>query len=88
MSEALAVRDLESPIEWLQKSVVPPLTSRRRAARPFPLHEAEASVGGRKPRGSRERAPVQVKCEPEDNDRVANQQLPSDFSISSQARIA
>ena len=52
------------------------------------FHEAEASVEKNRPRGSRERAPVYVQCEPKDNDEVANQQLPSNFAISFEARMA
>ena len=51
------------------------------------FHEAEAAVGKKKPRGSRERAPVCVKCEPKDNDELAHQ-LPSNFSVSFEARMA
>ena len=51
------------------------------------FHEAEAPVGKNRPRGSRERAPVYVKCEPKDNDEVAHQQLPSNFAISFEARV-
>ena len=60
-----------------------------RFARPFPLDEAEAAVGGKKPRGSRERTPVDVKCEPKDNDGVAHHQyFPSDSAISIEGRLA
>jgi len=52
------------------------------------FHETEASVEKNRPRDSRERAPVYVKCEPKDNDGVAHQQLPSNFAISSEARMA
>ena len=52
------------------------------------FYEAEAAVGKNRPCGSRKRAPVYVKCEPRDNDRVAHQQLPSDFAISFEARTA
>ena len=41
--------------------IVPPLTT---------------AVGINRPRGSRERAPVYVQCEPKANDEVAHQQLP------------
>ena len=46
---------------------------------PFPSHEAEASVRGKRPRGSRERAPVHVIYETKDKDGVAHQQLLSNF---------
>ena len=52
------------------------------------LHDAEGSVGGKRPRGSRERAPVHVKWESKDNDKVAHQKLPSNFAISFEARLA
>ena len=39
-------------------------------------------MGGKRPRGSRERAPFYVQCEPKDCGEVAHQQLPSDFAIS------
>ena len=63
------------------------VTSRRWAARPFPLHEAEAAVVGKRHRGSGKRAPVHVKCEPKDGDGVAHQQLPSNSAISFEARF-
>ena len=47
--------------------IVPPLTT---------------AVGINRPRGSRERAPVYMQCEPKANDEVAHQQLPSNCSIS------
>ena len=50
------------------------------------FHEAESSVGEKRPRGSRERAPVYVQCEPKENDEVAHQVLPSNFVISFEAR--
>ena len=54
------------------------------------FHEAEAAVEKKnRPRGSCERAPVYVRCEPNDNDKVvAHQQLPSNFAISFEARLA
>ena len=52
------------------------------------FHEAEAAVGGKRPRGSRERAPVYVQFWPKDNDEVALQQLPSNFAIHFEARMA
>ena len=52
------------------------------------MHEEEASVGGKRPRGSRERALVHVQCEPKDNDEVAYQRLPSNFAISFEERLA
>ena len=64
------------------------ILSRRPFARPFPLHEAEAYVGGKRPRGSRERALVHVQCEPKDNDEVEHQQLPSNFALSFEERLA
>ena len=60
----------------------------RRFARPFSLDEAGASVGEKRLRGSREQAPVNVQCEPKDKDEVAHQQLPSNFAISFEARMA
>ena len=79
---------MRSLIERVQKLVVPSLASRRRVARSFPLHEAEAAVGGKRPRGSREGAPVHVQYEPKVNDEVAHQHLPSNFAISFEARLA
>ena len=52
------------------------------------LKEAEAAVGGKRPRCSSERAPVYVQCEPKDNDELAHQQLPSNYAISFEARMA
>ena len=53
------------------------------------FHEAEAAVGKKnRPRGSREKAPVYVQCEPKDNHKVAHQQLPSNFAISFEERMA
>ena len=40
------------------------------------MHKAEAAVGVKSPRGSGERAPVHVQCEPKYNDEVAHQKLP------------
>ena len=37
---------------------------------------------GKRPLGSRERAPVYVQCEPKNDDEVALQQLPSNFAMS------
>ena len=51
-------------------------------ARRFLLHQEEAAVGGKRPRGSQERAPVHVQFEPKDNDEMAHLQLPSNFAIS------
>ena len=58
----------------------------RRVAQPF--SEAEAAVGGKGPRGSRERAPDYVQCEPKDIDEVAHQQFPSNFAISFEDGLA
>ena len=69
------VQFIGSLIERAQKLVVPLLTSRRRFARP--LQRGRSCRGRKRPRGSRERAPVHVQCEPKDNDEVAHQQLPS-----------
>ena len=45
--------------------------------------------GKNRPRGSRERAPVHVKCEPNEYDEVvAHQKLPGNFAISFEARMA
>ena len=52
------------------------------------FHEEEAAMGGKRPRGSRERAPDYVQCEPKDNDEVAYQQLPSNVAIGFEARMA
>ena len=52
------------------------------------IHEEKLSWGKNRSRGSRERAPVYVKCEPKVNDGVAHQQLPSKFAISFEAKIA
>ena len=46
------------------------------------------AVGINRPRGSRERAPVYVQCEPKANDEVAHQQLPSYFAISFEGGLA
>ena len=62
--------------------------SRRRFAPAISFHEEEAAVGGKRPRGSRERVPVHVQCEPKDNDEVAHQQLLSDFAMSFEERLA
>ena len=51
------------------------------------FHEAEAAGGKNRPRGSREREPVYVDCEPKDNGEVAHQKLPRNFAISFEARI-
>ena len=56
--------------------------TRRVTALAVHFNKAEASVGGKRPRGSREREPVYVYCEPKDNDEVAHQQLPRNFAIS------
>jgi hypothetical protein len=61
----------------LAKAVRPSLISRGRSCR-----------GGKRPRGSRERAPVYVQCETENNDEAALQQLPSNFAISFEDRLA
>ena len=45
-SRVMTYNDL---IERAQKLVVPTLTSRKRLSRPFPLHEAEAAMGGKGP---------------------------------------
>ena len=45
------------------------------------FHETEASVETKRPRGSRERAPVYVQCKLKDNDEVAHQQLPSTINF-------
>ena len=47
------------------------------------FHETVASMGKNGPRGSRERAPVYVKCKLKDNDEVAHQQLPSTINFDS-----
>ena len=52
------------------------------------LNEAEATVGGKRPRGSSERAPVYVQYEPKNNDEVGHKQLPSIFAISFEERAA
>ena len=52
------------------------------------FHEAAASVRKKRPRGSRERAPVYVQCEPKENDEVAHRQLLRNFAISFEARMA
>ena len=49
------------------------------------FHETEASVGKNRPRGSRERAPVNVQCKLKENDEVAHQQLPSTINFDSVA---
>ena len=41
-----------------------------------------------RPRGSRERAPIYVQCEPKNSDEVANQQLPINFAMIFEAKIA
>ena len=57
----------------------------RMAVRPSLISRGRSCRGGKRPRGSRERAPVYVQCEPKDNDEVAHQQLPSNFAISFEA---
>ena len=57
---------------------MPPLTSRRRL---FTFTRQKLPWGKNRPRGSRERAPVNVQCEPKDNDKVAHQKLPSTISF-------
>ena len=53
------------------------------------FHEAEAAVEKNRPYGSRGRAPVYVKREPNDNDEVvAHQQLPGNSAIIFEARMA
>ena len=56
--------------------------------RPFSFTEQKLSWGGKRPRGSRERAPVNIQFEPKDNYEEALQQLPSNFAINFEARIA
>ena len=46
------------------------------------------AVGINRPRGSRERAPVYVKCEPKASDEVAHQQLLSNCAISFEGELA
>ena len=76
--------EVAARIEVLRKKNI--LISRIWVAWPFPLHEAGASVGGKMPYGSRERAPVHVQCEPKGNDKAAHKELPSNFAISLEAR--
>ena len=52
------------------------------------LSRGRSCLGGKRPRGSRERAPVYVKFEPEVNEGVALQKLPSNFAISFEDRSA
>ena len=78
-------RDLSSLIERVQKfdCATPDLSETA-----VHFHEAEAAVEKNRPRGSRERAPVHVQCGPKDTDAVAHQQLPSNFAVSFEARMA
>ena len=46
------------------------------------------AVGINRPRGSRERAPDYVQCEPKSNNEVAHQQLPSNCAISFEDELA
>ena len=52
------------------------------------VHFHAAEAGGKRTRGSRERAPVYVQCEPKNNDGVALQQLPINFAMSFEDRLA
>ena len=58
------------------------------AVRPSLISRGRSCRGGKRPRGSRERAPVYVQCEPKNNDEVALRQLPSNFAISLEGRLA
>ena len=72
--------------QWLWRAST--CTPRRRLALPFPLHEAGAAMGGKRPRGSRERALLNVKSGPKDSGDMAHQQLQCSFSISFEELLA
>ena len=80
-SPTLQVRSVEGTRLQMTRMAVCP-------AVPFQEAEAKAAVGEKRPRGSRERAPVNVQCKPKDNDEIAHQQLPSNFEISLEGRLA
>ena len=52
------------------------------------FHGVDEGLRGKMPRGSSERAPVYVKFKPKDSDEVALQQLPSNFVINFEERMA